>query len=317
MASQSAPLHPGDLAITCGHCDLRPVTTAQRFSILRGMLFTAQTGTLTVVGCRTCVRRAGRRTLTKNLLLGWWSLPWGLLTPVVVVQNLFRIAAPTPGCLAAAFRERGIDIERWRVDAYGLTPMEWDLLRVAAAARVRFAYAGGVALSPATASALLVDLSGDRISHEQADALLAGAQGTPPDPRMTPEAFRDGILWALAGFVPRENPQDFLAPLRSVATWLGCDRETIAEVFTSLADHLAWMPATDLELERAFSVLELATTAGQAEVQRSYKRLLLRWHPDRAVTNDLDVTAATEQTQVIVAAYRTITKARGWSSGSN
>ena len=59
-------------------------------------------------------------------------------------------------------------------------------------------------------------------------------------------------------------------------------------------------------IDEAYRVLELPAGAPMERVRESYKRLLRKYHPDRFVGRPEKQRAATEVTQAIIAAYRTI-----------
>ncbi len=68
------------------------------------------------------------------------------------------------------------------------------------------------------------------------------------------------------------------------------------------------------QLQMAYQLLALETSATDAEVKRAYKRLMSQHHPDKLVAKGLPeemIKAATEKTQEIKAAYETIMKIRG------
>src|SRR5437899_376480 len=82
------------LGIDCPHCDAAPIEVAKKTWFMRGFLLFARYGSRTHVGCRRCVNRKVRADLVASLLFGWWCVPWGAGTPLVVLQNLALLAGP-------------------------------------------------------------------------------------------------------------------------------------------------------------------------------------------------------------------------------
>lgn len=69
---------------------------------------------------------------------------------------------------------------------------------------------------------------------------------------------------------------------------------------------------TSSELENAYKILEITSSATNEEVKRAYKSIIFRWHPDRFSTQGEEaVRNATDTTKIINQAYDTICKARG------
>lgn len=63
-------------------------------------------------------------------------------------------------------------------------------------------------------------------------------------------------------------------------------------------------------LASEYRVLELEPGSSMEEVRGSYKRLLRKYHPDRFLGKPEKQRAATEVTQAVIAAYRTIRSAK-------
>lgn len=60
------------------------------------------------------------------------------------------------------------------------------------------------------------------------------------------------------------------------------------------------------ELERAFALLGLESTADKEAVKKAYKEKLLYYHPDRYAGKDVMEKVANDKTREVVAAYRLI-----------
>jgi hypothetical protein len=93
---------------TCPHCQSEPATVVRRVWFIQSFVIFARYGVRFVVGCRGCAQRAVLRNLATTALSGWWSIPWGLATPVVLAQNVVQLVV------------RSEDEERERLAGLGL-----------------------------------------------------------------------------------------------------------------------------------------------------------------------------------------------------
>jgi hypothetical protein len=73
------------------------IQTIRRVWFLYGFLLIARYGSKNLIGCGHCVGRLAKQNLLKVTLGGWWCFPWGLATPIVIVQNLVAtFGRPSP-----------------------------------------------------------------------------------------------------------------------------------------------------------------------------------------------------------------------------
>ena len=106
-------------AIKCPHCEDGQVEVAKKLWFIQGWLIFTRYGTQTHVGCRPCVSRKVQQTTIRNLLFGWWCFPWGVATPVVVIQNLIAALTTSERTTDEYLRACGIDPAAARVDVGG------------------------------------------------------------------------------------------------------------------------------------------------------------------------------------------------------
>ena len=66
------------------------------------------------------------------------------------------------------------------------------------------------------------------------------------------------------------------------------------------------------ELEKAFSLLGLESTADKDTVKKAYKEKLLYYHPDRYAGKEVMEKVANDKTREVVAAYRLIMETLGY-----
>jgi hypothetical protein len=83
--------------VACPHCSTNQIETLRKVWFLYGFLIFARYGSKTLVGCESCVKSAVWKNFGICAVGGWWCFPWGLGTPVVLIQNLTAgLSSPTP-----------------------------------------------------------------------------------------------------------------------------------------------------------------------------------------------------------------------------
>ena len=91
--------------------------------------------------------------------------------------------------------------------------------------------------------------------------------------------------------------------LKNIAAYLGIPAHEADSI-------LAMFGGSDLD--HAYKVLEIESSASDEEVKKAYKRLAIKHHPDKVATLGEDVKkAAEEKFKAVAAAYETIKKERG------
>lgn len=111
---------------------------------VQGFLFSGTTGTRSFVGCDACTRALILDNVQRTLLLGWWSLPWGLTAPAVVAQNLREAwSAPDADELARYLARQGIDIDDVTLDQDGRSAGDRALVRAVGAVLHEMTWADG------------------------------------------------------------------------------------------------------------------------------------------------------------------------------
>ena len=78
-------------AIQCPLCQQREfIETASKVWFMYGFILFTRYGSRVHIGCRACVRQQVASSLLKNLLGGWWCIPWGSSRP----SWSFRTSSP-------------------------------------------------------------------------------------------------------------------------------------------------------------------------------------------------------------------------------
>ena len=94
-----------------------------------------------------------------------------------------------------------------------------------------------------------------------------------------------------------------ISTLESVAAAIGLQQSDIESILAMFRGNSA---------EDAYKVLEISPSATDEEVRKAYKRMALKYHPDKVATLGEDVQkAAEEKFKAVQAAYETIKKERG------
>lgn len=95
-----------------------------------------------------------------------------------------------------------------------------------------------------------------------------------------------------------------LNKLRQIAQYMGISQQDSDSIFAMFGNNL----------EDAYKVLEIDSSATDDEVKRAYKRMAMKHHPDRVATLGPDVRrAAEEKFKSIAAAYETIKRERNFA----
>jgi DnaJ-domain-containing protein 1 len=263
--------------------------------VLYGMVLVARYGNRVEVGCVNCVRARVQEQLLKNLLLGWWCVPWGLFTPLVVLSNVWAIFTPPDyQFVDEVLTKAGIDPASVRVGADGLTGEQRRLVALAALMIHQAAHADGVADAReiAVGEQILWNLSGGNLPRDELRRRLMD-----PNPPLVDRStlkldarlllFEVALDVALADGRLSAAEVDFLT---RGADWLDLPRSVVEEALARRMFHGASRSAEreqersepHSELDRARSILGVSEDASWQEVRRAYRKSMLRYHPDLA-----------------------------------
>ncbi len=114
--------------------------------------------------------------------------------------------------------------------------------------------------------------------------------------RMMPEGQRQQLLAYLMELAKADGSvvEAEMEVLREMASWMGLSAATLDEL-----DHLG-----ENTLEAAYEALGITPQATDAEVRSAYKKMALKYHPDRVATLGEDVRRSAEEN------FKRVTEAR-------
>lgn len=113
----------------CPHCESAPVETVRTAWFLQGLLLFARWGSRSYVGCTSCTRNKVLGSLALSSVLGWWCFPWGIGTPVVLLQNVASaMEGANRNALGNLLADQGVSLDELEVDADGRTPAQKALM---------------------------------------------------------------------------------------------------------------------------------------------------------------------------------------------
>jgi hypothetical protein len=307
---------PGQVLILCPHCGTRFVEVAKKAWFLQGLLLFARYGTKTFVGCTLCVNAALRQNLVTCLLAGWWSFPWGLFTPLVLIQNLLALSIPPPGALHQVLRDAGLDPAEVTVDEHGLTPGLRAFIRSAAAVIAAVVWSDGATSETAlrTGARILRSLSDGALGDAEAERLIHEGRGKAPN---VEGLGRDERLLLFRIAADAASSDGSLTgnehrTLFEVGEQLGIPASIVREILGTFYEHVegARNPQADPEFRRACNILGVTPDARIDEIRSRYRSLMMQYHPDRAAITGMHDQAAHQNAQEINWAYRVILAAR-------
>lgn len=305
------------LALICPHCERRAVSVAKKIWFLHGFIFFASYGSKRVIGCRGCVDKRVAINLLVCLLVGWWCFPWGLGTPLVVLQNLVFLALPNRAlhrALDETLALAGTARSEVEVGDDGLTVGQRRMVDVLVAALAETLWADGHAddAEVALASALVTGSTGGRVDAASATTRLRSS--IPPvqhSARLLEEDFRFEVFVMAAKVAKVDDlvTEDELKMLFSLADRLGIEASFAEAALRQLfadATTAEW-PLADSNVARALEILGVCQDTPLVEVKQRYRTLMLRHHPDLAGTDPNQQQAAHDRAKEINWAYELLT----------
>lgn len=268
---------------------------------MHGFILFTRYGSKTVVGCRECVRGEVLRNLGINAIAGWWCIPWGIATPLVVVQNLATLWMPSDNAvLVDVLHRAGLDPENLRLDDEGFTSEQRRLIDAACYVLTTAVWADGAEHPRERERALdiLKQFTGGRLSRAAAQQRIARGRHFSHSLNDLSFELRQTLLAMALDIAIADGDLTLqeIATLHAVAEKLGFAPGTVeallqkafgrtgrdeAESRRQARRGRQGAPGTD-EVDRACAVLGVRTTATLLEIKQAWRREILKYHPDRA-----------------------------------
>lgn len=292
-------------AIPCPHCKQRPVEGVRDAWFIYGFLILSWHGSRSHVGCNACTRNRVGLNLLLVSLFGWWCFPWGLGTPIVMIQNLVSLLSPpNEAALTGMLRAKGIDPDDLRAGSGGRTAGDQRLVDGVLVTLHGMVWADGSAdpREIEVGAAVAAKMLGRLVTADEVTAVLAKAECTiEANPKQLPDDAKP-ILMKAACLVAKADgvvePEEVEA-LREIGRRLGLKDDVIEKFVASLGAPAA-PKADDADLRAiAASVLGVEPDAPPAEIRAAYQAQMMAAQGETA-----EVVAA--QTEKLKFAYETL-----------
>ncbi|MCB9677949.1 MAG: J domain-containing protein [Alphaproteobacteria bacterium] len=269
------------IALDCPHCGRAKVETANNVWFLQGFLLFARYGSKSIIGCGPCVRSQTMQSLALSSVLGWWCFPWGLGTPVVMMQNVAALlGTDDTSDLRRLLGQQGLDLDELQVDADGRSAGDRKMIAAILHTLHGMVWADGSADAREieTGAGILVAMLGeDLLTPDQARAVLAKPEAPPAESleALSPDAQL--ILMKAACAIAAAD--DVIEPgeieaLESLGRRLGLDASITARFVAALQETV---PGPDEGVrEIAAALLGVPVDAPASEVRSAYQALMVQ-----------------------------------------
>ncbi|MFT2010977.1 DnaJ domain-containing protein [Pontibacter sp. 13R65] len=305
-------------AIKCPHCEKNTIESLSKVWFVYGFLIFAKYGKRTILGCKSCLINKIWSNFFICLLGGWWCFPWGLGTPIVLIQNIIILIFPYSkerehSELYSILDDAGIDISDVEVDEQGLTVKQRAMIERLVLLLKEAINADSVSHPDEIAHAvqIIISLTANALSKEQALQMLNQVSVTKPQ-------FEN---------VNYEERITLLEMVISVCAADGVFNNFERLFLNEVGKRLAFPPSfvdlkirqiiygeneldesIDDELKLARMTLGVNSRTSFAEVKRKYKELIVVYHPDVANNNKIGKSQAEEITKQLTWAYQILRK---------
>lgn len=306
------PKLAGSFAINCSVCNKNQVETASNLWFMYGLLIFARYGVITLVGCRSCIRKAIIGRLILNALGGWWCFPWGLGTPFVIIQNTFELfRPPNIVLLKKKLIENNISPEDVIYDIDGLIREERIMVKAACIilsdviSKIEDKYE----YNQKRVVQHLKALTNNRINEKRITQMILNSPLTMNFKLLTPE-YRLVLLKIVLDVLGLEGrlSTEKVAIFYEMTNKLGFS-EVLADTLlgrtndendskSSQFDH------NQEDLNRACLVLSVTPIANSLELKKAFREMMLRYHPDKAGKSPQKIAEYTSKAQEINWAYQ-------------
>ena len=302
---------PGSYLVSCPHCRLRSVETAQEATVAIGMLIVWRTRRYRVVGCSSCVRAELIKAGWQSLFLGLWCIPWGVFSPFVAIGNFVSAFSKGPGLLQNESIAGIRALNEHRVGQDGLSTYERWLAEAVMHGIRKVQQVGGLSRADLAESLEIVRsiVFVDDVTVEMIEWACPPGNTSFTDMRKIDKPIREALmrLMALVATTTAGSSDVVFACLEDLAKAYGVAFDS--KEYKKSASEDYGDSVTEEEVAAAYEVLGLTVGVPMTEVKSAYKRLLRKHHPDVAAGRGGGTAEATIRTQLITAAYYIIVEA--------
>jgi DnaJ-domain-containing protein 1 len=308
------------LRLRCPFCETRNVEATRKVWFLHGIVIAARYGKRTFIGCPRCLNREVWKNLVTCTLVGWWCFPWGIGTPIVILQNLFVAAfhgseSSHRRALERILRDVGLNLADLEVGADGLTRDERDAMSHLCQILHDAMHVDGKIHKAETALGIQILRSAfpDTLASGRAAEMLT----TPPKPVGPIEDltfdWRVTLLECALMIVGADGlltgpEMEFIRILGGrLAIPPGIVQSVVNRVLFGAASETA-DPNEPEECRAARVALGVGPNATRAEIRRRYQEQIARNHPDVAARYGLNPKQATTIAQELNWAYAVLNK---------
>ena len=278
-------------AIECPHCENAQVEVAKDYWFIFGFLLFARYGSKTEVGCQPCVQRKGILNFILVLLFGWWCFPWGLGTPLALLQNLFALLTNNDRKLEGVLENIGVRAEDVQVGSDGWTAEQRTLFNGIISILTEAVWSDGELddREVDTAVELVSNMFDGAVSESKARQMIQDKESAPLDvssfnAELRLILFHSAMRIVAADEKVEEGEAQFLHDLGARLELPG---EIVEQLLETLKDLQGGeeLVQSDPVLNMAYQILGLPVGSSAAEAKRNYRKLCVQYHPDRH-TND-------------------------------
>lgn len=301
-----------NLELPCSSCGFRRATGVTKLWVIRGFLIFHRFGSVPEITCDFCRSSVVIQHFFKNLLFGWWGFPWGLGTPIVLVQNLAALGASSSlrrRDLDELTRSIGIDIERELTEILGF--IESLVALASAVARAD----GAVMRSEINAvTEICTRFSDGMLPPDLVKRWIIYGYTTTFDPRTLDRLSQRLLLTfgVIVALVDGKLSDPEISLLKHWESWLGLPGDTVENILSEFAkadssdSNASTTAVSELNRQKACAILGVAQDASLIEIKKRYRELMLRYHPDMAPKSGISPSEATSKAAEINWAYQVL-----------
>lgn len=255
------------------------------------MIF-ARIGSVKLIGCTKCVNEEIKKQLAINLLCGWWCFPWGLFTPLVLIQNFYVLHLKSKSVRKKLYAELiaiGINPYELEVDAEGFTEKQRYIMSAILGILSKAVYVDEKYEERMRNAIMIISaVVENAISGEQIKVKLQNAFHEPIEAKDFPEELKSMIFRMVLQTLEvdgkfSDNGIKFVFRVGRAFKIPSGDINKILSSFSTCSSSS--IDENDPEYIKACNILNVKSNASIVEIKNIYRKLMLKYHPDFAGTD--------------------------------